>query len=126
MPMLLAWITGANASLFLFGGIQHAGIVLGPFHEPRIVPAALVETVCGLALTYAAAALFRHANIARHVTVISNLVALAGVMLGVLALALGAGPRTASNDLYHRLMLGAIGVSFALLYVSRMRAPSRR
>jgi hypothetical protein len=37
--------------------------------------------------------------------VIGNLIALAGVLIGLVALAIGAAPRTASNDLYHRLML---------------------
>jgi hypothetical protein len=41
---------------------------------------------------------------------------------GLVALAIGAAPRAASNDLYHRLMLAAIAVSFLLLVVSRARA----
>ena len=27
----------ANAALFFFGAIQHAGVALGPFHEPYII-----------------------------------------------------------------------------------------
>jgi hypothetical protein len=40
----------ANAGLFLFGAVQHAGVALGSFHEPVIIPAAIVETLCGLCL----------------------------------------------------------------------------
>jgi len=118
---VLVWITAANAALFVFGAVQHAGIAVGPFREPRIVPAAVVEAICGAALAYAAATLFRRTTAARRATVIGNVIALVGVVIGVVALVVGAGPRTASNDLYHRLMLLAIGVSFVLLLVSRPR-----
>ena len=50
---------------------------------------------------------------------ITNLVALAGVLLGIIALAAGAGPRTASNDLYHRIMLILIGASLVILFSAR-------
>ena len=50
---------------------------------------------------------------------ITNLVALGGVLLGIAALAAGAGPRTASNDLYHRLMLVLIGASVVVLFYAR-------
>ena len=118
---MLAWITAANVALFMFGAMQHAGVAVGPFREPRIVPAAVVEAICGAALAYAAATLFRRTPAARRAAIIGNVVALVGVIIGFVALAVGAGPRTASNDLYHRLMLLAIGVSFALLLVSRRR-----
>ena len=116
---VLAWITAANAALFVFGAVQHAGVAVSPFREPRIVPAAIVEAICGGALAYAAAALFRRTPAARRATIVANVIALAGVVIGLAALAVGAGPRTASNDVYHRLMLAAIGSSFVLLIVSR-------
>jgi len=121
MMTVLAWITGANAALFVFGAVQHAGVAVGSFREPRIVPAAIVEAACGAALAYAAAALFRRTPAARRATIIANVIALAGVVIGLVALAVGAGPRTVSNDLYHRLMLAAIGSSFVLLIMSRRR-----
>jgi hypothetical protein len=125
MNTLLAWVSALNAAVFLFGAVQHAGIPFGPFREPRIIPAAFVETLCGLALTYAAAALFAHSLAARRLALISNVVALVGVVIGLVALAMGAGPRTASNDLYHRVMLALIGAAFFLLYLGRALAPSR-
>jgi hypothetical protein len=125
MNTLLAWVSALNAAVFLFGAVQHVGIALGPFREPRILPAALVETICALALAYAAVALVADPVAGRRVSVISNVVALAGVMIGLIALAMGAGPRTASNDLYHRVMLALIGAGFLLLYLGRARAPSR-
>jgi hypothetical protein len=51
--------------------------------------------------------------------VITNVAALSGVLLGMAALAVGAGPRTASNDLYHRIMLLLIAASILFLFLGR-------
>src|SRR5438876_780621 len=99
----------ANAAIFFFGGVQHAGITVGRFHEPLIIPAAIVEAVCGLCLLWGAIALLRSSRTRWRLALITNLIAFGGVLLGIAALAVGAGPRTASNDLYHRVMLILIG-----------------
>jgi hypothetical protein len=109
----------ANAAIFFFGGVQHAGITVGPFHEPLIIPAAIVESVCGLCLSWGALALFRNSTRRWRVALITNLVALAGVLLGIASLAVGAGPRTATNDLYHRMMLTLIGAVILILCFRR-------
>lgn len=111
----------ANAALFFFGAVQHVGYAIGPFHEPHIVPAAIVESICGLCLFWGATALFRRSTRRWLTALIANLIALAGVMLGMVALALGRGPRTASNDLYHRIMLALIGAAVLILLVERKR-----
>jgi hypothetical protein len=56
---------------------------------------------------------------------ITNFVALSGVLLGIAALAAGAGPRTASNDLYHRVMLLLIVASVLILFFGRSRLNQR-
>jgi len=109
----------SNAALFLFGAVQHAGVAIGPFHEPRIIPAAIVETVCGLCLLWGATAAFDYSMVRWRMVLITNFVALGGVLLGMAALAAGRGPRTASNDLYHRMMLVLIGASFLILFFAR-------
>ena len=109
----------ANAALFFFGSVQHAGVAVGRFHEPLIIPAAIVEALCGLCLLDGAIALFRTSRTRWRVALITNLVALAGVLLGIAALAAGAGPRTASNDLYHRVMLILIVTVILLLFFGR-------
>src|SRR5260370_9025398 len=111
----------ANAALFFFGAVQHAGVAIGSFHEPRIIPAAIVETLCGLSLLWGATALFRDSRVRWRVALITNFVALGGVLLGIAALAAGAGPRTASNDLYHRIMLLLVGASVLILFFCRSR-----
>ncbi|MGB8769453.1 MAG: hypothetical protein WCC92_07560 [Candidatus Korobacteraceae bacterium] len=125
MKSLVATIMILNAALFLFGAVQHVGLTVGPFHEPRIIPAAIVETICCLSLLGGAAFLFGHSVLGWRIAVIGNFIALAGVLLGIVALAVGAGPRTASNDLYHRIMLVLIGVSLVILFSARS-APNRR
>lgn len=119
MKTLLGLIMIANAGLFIFGAVQHVGIAIGPFHEPRIVPAAIVETICAIAVGWGGAAVLANSANFWRTALIANFVALAGVLLGVVALALGAGPRTASNDLYHRIMLVLIGVCLVILFYGR-------
>lgn len=99
----------ANGALYFFGAVQHAGISIGPFPEPLIIPAAIVEVLCGIALLLGVLSRSRRGGL------IANSFALAGVLLGVAALAAGAGPRTHSNDVYHGMMLVMILASFLLL-----------
>jgi len=96
-------------------------MTVGRFHEPLIIPAAIVEAACGLCLLWGAIALFRNWRTRWRVALITNLVALGGVSLGIAALAVGAGPRTASNDLYHRIMLILIGAVILILCFRRPR-----
>jgi hypothetical protein len=76
-PLVTALMLG-SAALFVFGALQPAG---------------------------GAAAVLKQSLKAWRAAFIGNLVALIGVAIGVVARAVGAGPRTASNDLYHGIML---------------------
>jgi len=78
----------ANALLFVFGALQHAGFAFGSFQEPRIVPAAIVEGLCALALVWGTAAMFTPRIHWGRAALVGNLVALGGVLLGMVALAL--------------------------------------
>jgi hypothetical protein len=55
----------------------------------------------------------------------TNLTAFVWGLLGITALALGAGPRTASNDLYHKIMLILIVATFLLIGFSRRATVSQ-
>ena len=107
----------ANAALFLFGALQHAGVAIGPFREPRIIPASIVETLCATGLIWGAAAILSGSLKARRSALIGNVIAIAGVAIGIVALAAGAGPRTASNDLYHEIMLALAAASLLILLI---------
>ena len=126
MRQLLGFVMIANAALFFFGAVQHAGVVISSFHEPRIIPAAIVETLCGLSLACGAAAVLIRSRIGWRMALVTNLVALGGVLLGMVALAAGLGPRTASNDFYHRIMLVLVGASLLVLFFGRSAANSTR
>jgi hypothetical protein len=52
---------------------------------------------------------------------ITNLIALGAALLGMPALAIGAGPRTARNDLYHRMMMILIFVLRASTTQARLK-----
>jgi hypothetical protein len=120
MRNLAGWFMAGNATIFFFGAVQHAGVAIGPFHEPKIVAAAIVETVCGVSLLWGAVALFRNWKRSWGTAVIANSIAWGGVLLGMAALAVGAGPRTASNDLYHRMMLILIAAATLILFFQRI------
>lgn len=104
---------------FLAASLLHLGarIPLGftVLEEPRIVPAAIVEGLAGLALAVSAYAIFTSMTWARPVALVAQAFALSGVLLGIWALAMGGGPRTELNDLYHRLILLALLAGLALL-----------
>jgi hypothetical protein len=126
MKVLLVSVMSASAALFFFGAVQHAGFGIGQLHQPRIVPAAIVEATCGLALVWGIIAVATDARAARRSAVITNLFALFGVLLGITALALGAGPRTASNDLYHKIMLILIVAALLLIGFSNRATFSQK
>jgi hypothetical protein len=119
MKAVLAVLMGLNAALFVFGAIQHMGVPIGPFREPVIIPAAIVESVCALSLLWGLSALLRGTPAFQRVVLIGNLVACAGVLLGMVALAAGRGPRTVSNDNLHRAMLTLIALSLIALFIVR-------
>jgi hypothetical protein len=90
---------------FFIGAALHAGITLAGFDEPTIVPATIVESLCGAALAFSSYAVFSNKAWWRTATMASHGLALFGVLVGVFALAVGAGPRTELNSVYHVAMI---------------------
>ena len=126
MRQTVAILMLGNAALFLSGVLQHAGVAIGPLREPVIIPASIVELLCALVLIWGAAAVLIRSHKAWRTVLIGNLVAIAGVTIGMVALAAGAGPRTASNDLYHRIMLALAAASLIIIFVPNGRAALKR
>jgi hypothetical protein len=116
MKTLLSLLMLTNAGLFLFGAIQRAGVRIGPFHESFILPATIVETICGAFLVWGAVAALKNKDAGCRKALIGNLVALGGVLLGMAALASGRGPKGTSGDPYHPIMLGLAVASLSALY----------
>ncbi len=124
-PLLTALMLG-NAALFVFGALQHAGVAIGSLREPVIISASVVELLCALALSWGAATVLKQSLKAWRAGFIGNFVAIIGVAIGMVALAVGAGPRTASNDLYHGIMLALATASLVILLVPAGRTALRR
>jgi hypothetical protein len=119
MRTLLAVVMASDAALFFFAGLLHAGVRLGEFHEPQIIPATIVEAICGLFLAWGAVAVLANWASQWRFALIANMVALGGVVLGMASLAAGKGPRTATNDLHHRIMLALTAASVIILLLTR-------
>lgn len=98
-----------EAVSLLIGAVVHLGVRIPVgimvLTEPRIIPATIVEGFCGLVLLGAVYAVLTRKPWSWRAIVTAQAIALGGVVLGIVALAFGEGPNTASNALYHRTML---------------------
>ena len=105
-----------EAITFLLAALLHLGIQfpLG-FSEPRIISAAIAEGLCAIFLAVSAYAVFAYKTWAWWVATAAHIFAVAGVLLGITALALGLGPSTVANTIYHRTILAVLVVVLALL-----------
>jgi hypothetical protein len=121
VPEPLRWLTALEAAAFLFFALLHLGVRVLPIPEPRILPATVVETSAGLALGMSACGAFAQRGWARAGTIAATIFSIAGVLLGIAALADGRGPQSAINFVYHRTMLAVLIGSLALLLIWRPR-----
>ncbi len=112
-----------EAITFLLAAMLHLGIQfpLG-FSEPQIIPATIVEGLCGIFLAVGAYAVIARKTWAWGGAIAAHVFAVAGVLLGITALALGAGPSTEANTIYHRTILVVLVVVLALLATPGARA----
>jgi len=112
-----------EAITFLLAALLHLGIQfpLG-FSAPQMIPAAIVEGLCGIFLAVGGYAVFVRKSWAWQGAVAAHVFAVAGVLLGITALALGAGPSTQVNTIYHRTILVVLVLVLALLLTPGARA----
>jgi hypothetical protein len=111
-------VPGAAAT-FVLAAVLHLGVPLPlgvlTLREPRIVPATIVEGLAGIVLALSSYAQLTGKPWARQATAGALGFATAGVLLGMAALAVGAGPSTALNTVYHRVMLMILVVGLLLV-----------
>lgn len=124
-PAAWKWLLPAEAVSFFVGALMHAGVALGPFNEQTVGPAVIVESLCGSALTVAAAAAISESRTWRGVAIGGQTLALAGVLLGVIATTAGGGPSNSGNDAYHYTMIVLLGGGTAVLTLGRGKRPAR-
>lgn len=119
--IFLTVLMALNALVFFFGALLHAGFEFGPFHQQQIAPAIVVEILCGLSLAWGVTALSRGRPSAGRVALTTNLVAAAGVSLGVFPRVLRhRGAPVIALD--HRVMLVLIVVSLFIIFFSRLNS----
>jgi len=123
-------ISAVYAATFFFGALLHLGVTIplgfAVVEEPVILPATIVEGLCGVALAIAAFAVLTRRELAWPIALAAHAFALGGVLLGITALALGAGPSTDLNTVYHRVMVVALVAVLALLLSPAGRSALRR
>jgi hypothetical protein len=123
-------LSAIYAATFFFGALLHLGVKvpLGSMvlEAPRILPATSVKGPCGIALTIAAFAVLARRNGAWMIAFAAHAFALGGVLLGITALAVGAGPSTELNTIYHRVMVVVFVALLALLLSPTGRTALRR
>ncbi len=119
----LAILLAFEAVTFLFGAAMHLGhrMALGfaTVHEPRIVPATIVEALCAMVLLGAAWVVLTQRPGGQRAVRRATGLAIAGVLIGMTALAVGAGRRTELNDLYHIAILAALIATLAWVTAHR-------
>jgi hypothetical protein len=126
IPGMIGVVSLLEGLTFFVMAVAHMGRPLtagfASLSEPRIVPATIVEAACGAVLLLAAFALFAARSWSRNMALAAHILAVCGVLLGMAALAAGRGPRTATNDIYHRLILFVLLVM--TLFIARTRFSS--
>ncbi len=112
----------AETITFLLATLLHLGIPvpLG-FTQPQIIPAAIVEGLCGVFLAVSAYAIFTYKTWAWRVALAAHIFAVAGVLLGILA-TIRSSAGGEPNFIYHRVILGALIVVLVLLATPPARA----
>jgi hypothetical protein len=102
----LALLLFLEATAFALAALVHFGVLVPGFRHPQ---ARIGETVISLILVGGlAVALARPAWTARA-ALVSQALALAGTLIGVFTIAVGVGPRTIPDVVYHLAMVGVLG-----------------
>lgn len=93
MDRLLKILLGVEAVIFILASASHMGLPVPWLVGPRILPAAVIEGVCGLIILYASL----HGG--ARTALLCQAIGLCGVLLGLAALTLAGAPRYLVTDL---------------------------
>ncbi|MGH7571417.1 MAG: hypothetical protein ACREMK_06190 [Gemmatimonadota bacterium] len=127
LARLLPLIVGIEAIAFMIAAVLHLGVPLPVgFDEPVIIPAAIAEGLIGIFLAIAALALLASDRLAWPLAVAAHVFGITGVLVGTFALAVGAGPSTEANTIYHRVALAVLVAVLVLLLTERGRRAAGR
>lgn len=116
---IISILTVLYAISFFIGALLHADVRIPigftVLDEPQIIPATIVEGLCGIVLAVSAYAILTRKPWAWQSAVGAHIISIGGVLLGIAALAAGRGPRTNLNDTYHAVILTLLMATFAVL-----------
>jgi len=119
---VLIWI---EALAFGFAAVLHTGVRLPLvpdfFHDPRIVGATVVEALCAVALGGAAIMVGASAPRAWAAAVSAQIFSIVADLFGMLVIALGFGPDSPFNFLFHR-----VGILVLVLALAGLLTPPAR
>lgn len=119
MKALAAVLMALNGVVFFLGAVLHVGVVIGPFEQPRILPAAFIQVVCGVCLLGGAGALAGRKMPFWWTAVTMNIVALVGLLMGAIGRFVHRGLSWDVVAPDHRLMLALVVVCLLLLTRAR-------
>ncbi len=106
-----------EAAVFLLAALLHTGA----FGVPALIPAMIVEGICGIGCVFSAYALFTHKPWSYKAAMSVQIFILLGVLLGISALASSSGLRTPLNLGLHGVMLVLILAGLTLLLIPGTR-----
>ena len=99
------------AATFVAAAAVHFGALLDGYGH---VEAGRAETVIALVLFAGFALTWAPAPWARRTTIAAQAFAIAGVLVGLFTIAVGVGPRTAGDVIYHVAVLAVLGAGLAM------------
>jgi hypothetical protein len=126
LRQLVGVLTLVEGMSFAFMSVLHTGVFIPlGFSEPVIVPAVIVEGLCGAVLVMASFGLLTSRPWGWIGAVIAQAFSLAGVLLGIVAINAGRGPHSELNDTYHGIMVVALALGLGALWVPSIRRALR-
>ncbi len=121
MTRLVRWFLLLEAAAFCSAALIHSGVLLGGYEHSK---AATAESVIGAVLTAALVATLLAPRASRTVGLWAQAFALLGTLVGLFTIAIGVGPRTAPDLVFHA---GIVVVLIAgLVQLRRRRAGAPR
>jgi hypothetical protein len=100
-------------SLFI-GAALHRGLNIAGVGEAKVLPATIVESVIGTGLLIAAIAYYRRIESWTGFMIAAQVLAIAGVLLGIAATTFRDGGDALGNEIFHRGLLVTLGTGLVL------------
>jgi hypothetical protein len=118
MTQIIQYFVSFEAAAFILAALVHFGAIA---HGYEHLKAGIAETVIGSVLASGLAWVWMHPRVTRGVGLAVQAFAFMGTLIGAFTVAIGIGPRTVPDIVYH---IGLVGLLACGLFVS-WRTPTR-